>query len=334
MGLKTNIQPPRKFFIKKCARCGQDFGPENYSQTKSFFFPDGYLSICNDCIDEWLRADDYSWDAVNKLCQCADIPFIPKKWEEMYEINGKRAFQMYAEIFLGKEYEGIHWSDYNDEFRRLKDLGGIEEQLPLISDNHRHKLKEKWGANYDDEALNYLENLYNGLLMTQNVSGALQGDQALKICKISYELDSRIRAGQDFDKMLSSYDKLVKTAEFTPKNVKSASDFESVGELFRWLEKRGWKNQFYDDVTKDIVDETIMNIQNWNQRLYTNETGIGEQITERIEALKSAKRLEETGYYGLSDQEYDLDEYDNVGYEELFKADEEFEEDIGDDLNV
>lgn len=77
-----------------------------------------------------------------------------------------------------------------------------------------------------------------------------------------------------------------------------------------------------------------MNIQNWNQRLYTNETGIGEQITERIEALKSAKKLEETGYYGLSNQEYDLDEYDNVGYEELFKADEEFVEDIGEDLNV
>jgi hypothetical protein len=60
--------------------------------------------------------------------------------------------------------------------------------------------------------------------------------------------------------MLSSYDKLVKTAEFTPKNVKNATDFDSVGELFRWLEKRGWRNKFYDDVTRDIVDETMKNI--------------------------------------------------------------------------
>lgn len=67
--------------------------------------------------------------------------------------------------------------------------------------------------------------------MTQNISGALQADQAIKICKISYELDCRIREGTDFDKMLTAYDKLVKTAEFTPKNVKNASDFESVGEL-------------------------------------------------------------------------------------------------------
>ena len=158
--------------------------------------------------------------------------------------------------------------------------------------------------------------------MTQNVSGALQMDQALKICKISLELDSRIREGTDFDKMLASYERLVKTAEFTPKNVKNAGDFDSMGELVKWLEKRGFRNTFYDDVTRDIVDETIKNIQNYNQRLYTNESGIGEEITRRIEALKNAQELE--NYYGVSEQEYDLDNYDNDGYAELMKEDEEF----------
>jgi hypothetical protein len=81
---------------------------------------------------------------------------------------------------------------------------------------------------------------------------------------ISLELESRIRAGVDFDKLLSSYDKLVKVAEFTPKNVKNANDFDSVGELIKWLEKRGWKNKFYDGVTRDVIDETIKNIQNYN----------------------------------------------------------------------
>jgi hypothetical protein len=42
--------------------------------------------------------------------------------------------------------------------------------------------------------------------------------------------------------MLSSYDKIIKIAEFTPKNAKNAADFDSVGELVRWLEKKGWKN--------------------------------------------------------------------------------------------
>ena len=43
----------------------------------------------------------------------------------------------------------------------------------------------------------------------------------------------RIRDGADIDKMIASYDKLVKTAEFTPKNVKNANDFDSIGELVK-----------------------------------------------------------------------------------------------------
>lgn len=235
-------------------------------------------------------------------------------------MNGDRVFPVYAQIFKNKEYENLDWLTYYKEFKRLEERGFIKEELPLISEEERRKLQEKWGGNYDDEALKYLEGLLTGLLTTQNINGALQLDQALKICKISYEVDSRIRAGVDFDKMLASYDKLVKVAEFTPKNVKNASDFDSVGELIKWLEKSGWKNKFYDGATRDIVDETIKNIENWNQRLYINESGIGEEISSRLEALKTITQKED--YYD-TEQEYDLDEYENDGYNELL-GDEEF----------
>ena len=232
--IKKDIRPPKTFLLKTCTKCGNDFGVESFTRTKSVFYPDGYLPICNDCLADILREGDYNWDLVDKICQYADIPFIPAKFEELHKIHGDKVFPIYAEIFFSEEFEGLGWGDYFKEFKRLQEEGSIEEELPEIKEEKYKKLREKWGPNYDDEALNYLENLYTGLLMTQNVNGALQGDQALKICKISYELDCRIRAGTDFDKMLTAYDKLVKTAEFTPKNVKSASDFDSVGELFRW----------------------------------------------------------------------------------------------------
>lgn len=241
-------------------------------------------------------------------------------------MNGTKVFPVYAQVFIDKQYDNLDWMTYYKEFKALEEQGYIREELPGIADEIRRKLQEKWGGNYDDEALNYLEGLLNGLLTTQNINGALQFDQALKICKISYELDSRLRAGQDFDKMLASYDKLVKVAEFTPKNVKNASDFDSVGELCKWLEKGGWKNTFYDGVTRDVVDETMKNMQSWNQRLYTNESGIGEEITKRIEALKTAALKE--SYYDTA-QSYNLDDYENEGYNGLF-GNEEFIIDLED----
>ena len=323
MGLQPNIARKRTFAIKQCNRCGGALSPDAFAPTKSIFYSDGALPICNSCIADYLEAHYFDWEAVYKVCQWADIPFVPREWERLHELNGNDVFGVYAEVFAQSEYEDLGWHDYFQAFKDLKASGDIEDELPGIADQKRKQLQERWGANYDDEALRYLENLYNGLMTTQNVNGALQVDQAIKICKMSYEIDNRIREGSDFDKLLASYDKLVKAAEFTPKNVKNINDFDSVGELIKWLEKRGWKNTFYDGVTRDIVDETIKNFQNFNQRLYTNESGIGEQITERINALKQAKAIEEESYYGTN-KSYDLDAFDDEGYSQLVK-DEEFD---------
>lgn len=323
MGLQPNIARKRNFALKQCNRCGAALTSDAFAPTKSIFYSDGALPICNSCISDYLESYDFDWEAVNKVCQWADIPFVPKEWERLREMNGSNVFAVYAEVFAQSEYEDLGWHDYFQAFKDLKASGDIEDELPGIADQKRKQLQERWGANYDDEALRYLENLYNGLMTTQNVNGALQVDQAIKICKMSYEIDNRIREGSDFDKLLASYDKLVKAAEFTPKNVKNINDFDSVGELIKWLEKRGWRNTFYDGVTRDIVDETIKNFQNFNQRLYTNESGIGEQITERINALKQAKAIEQESYYGTN-KSYDLDAYDDEGYSQLVK-DEDFD---------
>lgn len=215
------------------------------------------------------------------------------------------------------------WNDYDAAFRKLKEQGLLEDELPGLAEQRQRELREKWGANYDDEALQYLEGLFNGLMTTQNVNGALQIDQAKKICKMSYEVDRRIAEGSDFDKLLASYDKLVKAAEFTPKNVKNINDFDTFGEAVKWLEKTGWHNKYYDGVTQDIVDETIKNFQAFNQRLYTNESGIGEEITARMEALKRTAKIEEEDYYGTN-QVRDLDSFEVEGFDAIFGDKEEF----------
>lgn len=311
--------------MKLCEKCGMMMAEKNFIQVRSPFFTDGYTSICANCLTKLIELDGSNWNAVDRVCRWLNVPFVPAKFEEIKEQNPFNYLKVYCEFFLDEEFKGIDWGDYFKAFSDLKKKGTLEDEIPLVSEAHRRELWQKWGPNYDDEALNYLENLYNGLLATQNVNGALQTDQALKICKISYELDNRIRGGQDFDKILTAYDKLVKTAEFTPKNAKNINDFDSIGELIAWMEKRGWKNPYYDDVPKDIVDETMQNIQAFNQRLYVNESGIGEEINRRLEALKNA-RVNESDEF-VEKETFDLDQYESDGYDGLFDA-EEFQADL------
>ena len=320
---------PHKFVIeetpitttKVCSRCGRPLPTTKFPLSHSDFMPDKHSPLCEDCIESYLEAHGYKWDYVSKVCQYLDIPWIPREYEKLKKSMGSRVFNAYAKIFSAKEYNSLSWAEYDDEFRKLKAEGVINSELPLLDEQEVRQLKERWGANYDADELYYLENLFVGLKKTQTINGFLQNDQAMKLCKISLEIDSKIRAGEDFDKLLSSYDKLVKTGGFTPQNTKNASDFESVGELFHWLEKRGFKPQYVVNEPRDIVDETIKNIQNYNQKLYVNETGIGEEITRRIESLK---HLTSDNHYDLK-TEYDLDEYDNDGYKGL---DEEFKADL------
>lgn len=323
--------PQKQSLTKKCNCCGISTSTDDFARTHSPFYPDGYLPVCNSCINEMLKEHNYEWEFIDKLCQYAGIPFIVKEWTRLEELNGQeKTWKVYSKVFAQDIYESFGWDDYNKQYIKLRQAGLIEGEVPLVNEQHMKDLRKKWGSNYSDEELDYLEDLYKGLLTTQNINGALQIDQAQKICKLSLEIDSKIRAGdKDVEKFLSSYDKLVKTAEFTPKNTKNAVDFDSFAEVAHWLEKRGHQNKFYDGVTRDVVDETLKSIQSYNQRLYINEGGIGDEITQRLEGLKNADKLEQNeDIYGLKDS-YDLDEYENSAYN--LEDMEEFKPEEGDD---
>jgi hypothetical protein len=86
-----------------------------------------------------IREHDGDWDFIDEICQMANIPFVPKEWENIAEMNPHGAFYKYAQIFLNSEYDGIAWKDYFDAFRALRDA---EEILNDIVNKFRH-LKHK-----------------------------------------------------------------------------------------------------------------------------------------------------------------------------------------------
>lgn len=305
------VPQQRRYTIRTCSYCGLNQTEDQFLHSRNFLYKDGVVPICNGCIQKILVKDDFNWKTVNRLCQYFDIPFIPKEFERLRELNGDNAFFQYVKIFNDEDFCELHWDDYYDTFKELQSRECLEDEIPKLAERRLRKLQEKWGK-YAPEDLEYLEGLHTGMKNTQNINGTLQEDQAIKLCKLSLAIDSNIREGREVDKLLSSYEKLIKIADFTAKNAKNAADFESVGELFLWLEKKGYAFSYYDNVPKDIVDETIRNSQNFVRRLYTNETDIGTEITARIEALQNVAQME-AGAYDLK-QEYDIDEYDTEGF--------------------
>lgn len=317
-----------------CQECGEekaistDGGLNSISSKflpiNNFLFGSGYLPICNSCIEKRIRnvydKEEY-WNFLDQFCQLLNIKFDPSLWEKLHKTHGFKTFEVYANMMRSTTGEAVDWRESHKKYLASVKEQMLDEEIPELKQKKIKDLQEKWGSNYCEEDLTYLENLLTGIIKTQDVNGAKSYDEAKKLCKTSLLIEQRIRAGDDFDKLLGSYEKLTKVADFTPKNSRNAGDFESVGELFGWLEKRGWQNKYFDGVTQDIVDATIKNIQSYVRNLYVNENSISEEIERRLEALKHVSDLENK-YYDEVEVDYDKMELD--AYEELEGFSEEF----------
>lgn len=279
---------------KICQRCKEEKTTANFVAAASVIHGSS-LPICRKCIAKLIKdntdEDGKNWNIVDKICQWADIPFVPEEWQKIYDGNGDEAFGVYSQIFRNKPYDTLDWNMYNNTYLILQDENRVTDGLPSIKEDKEKKLRQKWGGNYSRQDLEYLENLHMGLINSQNIVGALNEDQALKLCKISLIIEQKIAAGEDFDKDLRAYDQLSKLANLTPKVIKDGNNFNSVGEVFAYLEKLGWVNKYYDGTVRDEADFTTKDIKMWLQYLYVNETGIAEEVEQRIHNLEVAAQL-------------------------------------------
>ena len=304
---------------KICTKCKDEKTTAHFIAVNSLLHS-GSLPICRECLAKMISSapEKECWNVIDKICQWADVPFLPGEWEKLYQANGKDTLGVYIAIFRTEQYKTLDWMTYNNVYLQLLEEGRVEDAIPELREKRLQDWRRKWGMGYDEEQLEYLENLHLGLINSQNVVGALNEDQALKLCKISLIIEEKIRGGVDFTKDLKAYDELAKLSNLTPKNVKDANEFDSFGEVYAYLEKTGWQNKYYDGAVRDEVDNTEKNIKNWVRYLYINETGIAEEIEQRINNLKVAAELEG-------------EEFDEIGFRDYLSSETQ---DIKEDFKI
>lgn len=305
---------------KICTKCKDEKTTAHFIAVNSLLHS-GSLPICRECLAKMISStpEKERWNVIDKICQWADVPFLPGEWEKLYQANGKDTLGVYIAIFRTEQYKTLDWMTYNNVYLQLLEEGHVEDAIPELREKRLQDWRRKWGMGYDEEQLEYLENLHLGLINSQNVVGALNEDQALKLCKISLIIEEKIRGGVDFTKDLKAYDELAKLSNLTPKNVKDANEFDSFGEVYAYLEKTGWQNKYYDGAVRDEVDNTEKNIKNWVRYLYINETGIAEEIEQRINNLKVAAELEGEKFDEIGFRDYLSSETQDI--KEDFKID-------------
>lgn len=308
---------------KECSVCGRILQPSQFNETNCQFFIDGRLPICKECLSKPAETDNNTtWDYVNSVCQWTDVEFIPEKWVSMYTINPKGALGRYLDLYSLKNKQTTTWSKKEAYWREILAKQQDGEILEIFSEDKRKQLQEKWGS-YTDTEIQRAEKLYDGLNVAFGLNSSQAEDHALKLCRISIEIDRAIEAGLPIDKLITSYNNLQKIAGFTTDNARDLNNFESISELFMYIAKQGWEKKYHNDETNDIVDTTIKDMQSYNRRLYKNETSIAEQIQDKVQIKK---RIEEMELQANSFDEMELDNWEDAAFAKVNNDDDVIEE--------
>lgn len=302
MGTETSERKTRR-----CIKCKREQPTEFFQSTPSKFFPGGVCYICTPCLETMVKQDNLG--EVDRLMRWLDLPFDLNKWTQLYAQHKDHTLTAYFNLLYDDHYSTLQWLDENERWHQAQREGTIDDEIEVLGEAHMRQLRKIWSGAYKPEQLIWLDNFYNQIVATQNVSTPILQEAARDFCEIELHIKEGMRAGVDVSKLMKQKDDMVKTYNFTATNAKSAADFESVGELMVYYGKKGWHPKWHHE-PQDSVDFMMENIQNYLKRLVLNEGNFAEQVEDKRARYNMTERLEE-----IENEKVDFDEMANIEYE-------------------
>lgn len=292
---------------RRCIKCKREQPVEFFQSTPSKFFPGGRCYICTPCLEAITPQDNLG--EVDRLMRWLDLPFDLDKWTQLYKTHKDHTLTAYFNLLYDDHYEPLRWLDESERWRQARKEGTIDDEIQELGEAKLKRLRKTWSGAYKPEELLWLDNFYNQIVATQNVSTPILQEKARDFCELQLNIKKSMRAGADVKKLMDAADNIVKTYNFTATNAKSAADFESVGELMVYYGKKGWHPKWHHE-PQDSIDFMMENIQNYLKRLVLNEGNFAEQVEDKRARYNMTERLEE-----IENEKVDLDETADIEYE-------------------
>lgn len=292
---------------RKCLKCKQEKPEFNFQPTKSVFFPGHRSMICTNCLETMVNQSNLN--EVDALCRYLDLPFDMNRWTQLYDTHKDHTLTAYFNTLLDDRYAAASWADENERWRLAREEGTIDEEIEKLSEAKLKRLKKEWSPSYTKDELLFLDDYYNQIIATQNVSTPILKSRARDLCELTLRAKKAMRDGLDVKKDMDAIAAIIKDCKFEANNAKNAADFESVGELMVYYGKKGWHPKWHTE-PQDSIDFMMQNIQNYLKRLVINEGNFAEQVEDKKARYNMTERLEE-----IENEAVEFDDTADIEYE-------------------
>lgn len=280
MVLKKKGTPGRKKLVKKvCDNCKREISNVHFYNSNSVFTADGKVNVCKDCIKSMI--DYRKMESVYKILQLLDIPFLYNYWRTAMEKNPEDPWAIYIRIANSKfnAFKDKTWA--NSVFEPEVITPGNLKMDKFLSSISNFSLTQeiiaRWGSKYEVEDYASLENFYHNMRRDNKIETAQEESYLRKLAVISLKLDKALE-DDDFEKaknLGNLFSKYMADSQFRAMDKTEADKtggIRTFSQIYAEVEKEDfippW--EYYrkiKGITQDIVDDTIMHIENFTLRL-------------------------------------------------------------------
>ena len=196
-------------------------------------------------------------------------------------------------------------------YMRPEDMPHPSEEL---TEDDKMYLVMKWGRLYSADEWVELERMYKEMENSFDIQDADTINALVLICKLNLKANQALDQGDydGFAKLSRSLESMRKSAKFTAaqKKEEKADAVDCVGELVSICEREGFIPRYATDIPQDKVDVTLRDMNEYVQKLVTQDLGFGQQIEDALKKIQLQKEMQEkeselwAGEDTLSDEDY------------------------------
>lgn len=310
-----------------CSRCGKRFKKQktNFPASQSTLFKGngGYLTTCNNCIDELFQhyksALGNETDAIRRICLKFDVYWNPEIYAMLNKASTSqsriRAYISKTNLIqhIGKTYDDTLDEDYLNELE-LQKIAEIEKEASIVKniepvyDEEENlivdeKIVQYWGSGLPPERYIELENRRK-YWMTQYPSGTVlnPGEEGIlrQICNLEIVINQDSAAGKSIEKSVNALNTLFGSMNLKPSQKKEIEEnYIPFGvEIARFED--GEPIPEPDEDFKD-VDGLKHNILTWFLGSLCKTAGIKNQYSDLFEEEVNKYNVERPKYDDFSD---------------------------------
>ena len=291
---------------KKCIACTKPPQPLGnfFTSNNDFHKEDGLFPACKACVELSLDINDPS--SVRELLTQLNRPYLHSIWLSSIEESnktGKKLFGLYIKnVMMNNKSFTFKNSIFEKNESKENNNSNVSNQNKVI-DSFKFTVTEemirRWGSKYEDES-DYmaLEDFYHSMKTSNKIETHQEETYLKKLASISLQMDKELNNGntQQVKQLGDLFSKFMADSKFRATDKTEADKtggIRNFSTIFSEVEKDGhippW--EYYKkikNIDQDIVDKTIMHIENFTLRL--------NKIERMVEPPDDTPKLNEDEY--------------------------------------